>query len=408
MLTILKKQPHIISFAAMQLFFSAPGQTFLIGIFVDPIFTELDVSRSLFAGIYSAATLLASTLLNPAGKLIDRYPLKTMIWGNSFLMALGCTVLALANNIYTLFLGFILLRLVGQGVLGLTGNTTLVKYFNRNRGKSLSLGSLGFPLSEMIYPTIALLLISIAGWRFTYGFFALSYLVLMLPLQLWLVHQSRLKPNTFLEGEDEAPQSNQIKHTADRHWTIREALKDVRFYLLALPASLGPIVMTALFFHQVSIFESNNWPVTMIAKAMAVYAGLRIASTIIIGPIIDRMGSLTSFVVGNLFFVIAIVIVAFGGPAYLTYPYLICCGIGIGISIPISNVIWPYFYGVKHMGSIKGFYAMVRNGLTALGPLPIALAIDMGISMTTSLLVMGGITLILSFLPLIAWRIKTT
>ena len=73
---VFKRHPHILTFGVLQIFFTAPGQTFLISLFVTEIFSEFGVSQSYFAGIYSAATLSASLLLNPAGHLIDKYPIR--------------------------------------------------------------------------------------------------------------------------------------------------------------------------------------------------------------------------------------------------------------------------------------------------------------------------------------------
>lgn len=394
-------------FAAGQLFFSAPGQTFLIGIFVDPIFDELGASRSLFAGVYSAATLLASTLLNPIGKLIDRYKAKTIVTGNCVGMAIACALLASAQNLYMLFIGFFMIRLVGQGVFGLTASTLLVKNFNRNRGKALSFMSLGFPTAEMIYPTIALTLIAFAGWRTSYFIFAGSFIALMLPLQLWLISKSPIVPNQFFEGEQDDPNDkNNIKRTNSENWTVKQALMDVRFYLVALPASLGPIVMTALFYHQSTIFSSNGWPITLVASAMIGYAALKIFNSLCVGPFIDKYGALPPFILCNFVLALACFFVGQGGGNHMIYVYLSLCGISLGMGIPISNVIWPSFYGVKNMGSIKGFFAMMRNALTALGPLPIAIALDLGISIQTSFKFIALTTAIIALFPLIAWRIK--
>jgi MFS family permease len=184
MRTILKHHWNIIAFGILEIFFSAPGQTFLISFFVAKIFQDLPVSLSAFAGIYSAATLAASLLLNPAGQIIDRYPVRKVATGVSLLMALGCWELAFSTNLIGIFIAFFILRLIGQGVLGLTATTLVIKKFFLNRGKALSLIMLGYPLSEMIYPFVCLYFLELAGWRWTYIWLGLSNVVILLPLQL--------------------------------------------------------------------------------------------------------------------------------------------------------------------------------------------------------------------------------
>ncbi len=83
---------------------------------------------------------------------------------------------------------------------------------------------------------------------------------------------------------------------------------------------------------------------------------------------------------------------------YLSYGIL---GAALGFTSPVMNVIWPSYYGVKYIGSIKGFIGTFRNGLTALGPLPIALALDAGLSITYILQIIALGIIALATLPLI-------
>ena len=53
------------------------------------------------------------------------------------------------------------------------------------------------------------------------------------------------------------------------------------------------------------------------------------------------------------------------------------------------------------MGSIKGMVATFRNGVTALGPLPIAMCLDAGITINQVLFWKGVLCIILSGLPFI-------
>ena len=81
-------------------------------------------------------------------------------------------------------------------------------------------------------------------------------------------------------------------------------------------------------------------------------------------------------------------------------------GFALGLSSPVMNVVWPNMFGTKHLGSIKGFVSMFRNGLTALGPLPPAIAMDMGISFDTVLIFTGVIALTFAVIPYVMARLE--
>lgn len=410
MFSILHKQPFLLLFGVFELFFSAPGQTFLISLFVKPIFDEPHVSQSAFAGLYSAATLAASLLLNPAGRLIDKHSTKTIVIWNTVLMAVGCWILAGSQSLVMLWIGFFLVRLMGQGVFGLTASTLIIKQFHKNRGKAMGVITLGFPLSELIYPSFALWLLSEVGWRMGYVAFGVSNLLLMLPLQLWLISKADIKDGHFLPGESELnPQllpgdGAPRKIRSHENWTLSRCLKDVKFYLLIAGSCIPPTIMTGLLFHQTSLFSANDWPIALAATGLGVYAVTKAFGSVGIGPIIDRYGPLPSFVVLIVMIAAGTLFASIDGPAWLIYVYFGMLGAALGISSPIMNVIWPHFYGTKSMGSIKGFIGTIRNGLTSIGPLPIALALDAGVSIHAVLRWIALAIFLMAALPLIVWR----
>ena len=410
MFSILSKQPFLLLFGVFELFFSAPGQTFLISLFVKPIFDDLSASQSVFAGLYSAATLGASLLLNPAGRLIDKYSTKTIVIFNTLIMAVGCWVLAASHSLMMLFIGFFIVRLMGQGVFGLTASTLIIKQFEKNRGKAMGFITLGFPFSELIYPSLALCLLSTVGWRMSYVAFGISNLILMLPLQLWLIAKANIKEGHFLPGESELnPQlmpgaGGKRKIRPHDDWTLGRCLKDIKFYLLIAASCIPPMIMTGLLFHQATLFVSHQWPITLAATGLAVYAIAKAFGSVGIGPVIDRHGPLLPFIVLIIMIASGTFLASINGPSWMIYVYFAMLGAALGISSPIMNVVWPHFYGTKNMGSIKGFIGTIRNGLTALGPLPIALAIDAGINIHTVLRWTSLTILVMAGLPLIVWR----
>jgi len=409
MLKLIKKHFPVILFGMLQIFFSAPGQTFLISLFVNDIFKHLGISLSLFAGLYSAATLTAALLLNPAGRLIDRYYVHQVVTVITVCMAAGCWLLAAAQNAVMVFIAFFILRLIGQGVYGLTASTLIIKKFHLNRGRAMGLITLGFPFSEAVYPVVALFLINHLGWQMSYVLFGLSNLLLMLPVQWFLLRKARLEHGHFLPGEElvnpqrmpgEEPHQAHIVKDA----TLGEALKDVKFYLLLISSCIPPLIVTGLFFHQERLFTENGWPMTLAASGFGFYAFCKAVGSVGIGPFVDKYGALGPFILIILMLAAGTLLPVVISAQWVVYVYFCILGAALGFSSPVMNVVWPRFYGVKHMGSLKGFIATFRNGLTAFGPLPIALAIDAGIKMNQVLAFMSMGTFLIAFMPIIVWR----
>jgi MFS family permease len=401
-MSFLHKNKEILLFSMLQVFFSAPGQTFLISLCVTHIFNDLDISLSSFAALYSAATLSASLLLNFAGQMLDIYPLKIVMRVNIIMMAIGCLLLASATHISVLFFGFFILRLFGQGIFGLTASTILGKAFHKNRAKALGIMTLGFPLSEAIYPFLVISFLSIMNWRFLYVTFAASCLILMLPIQNYLLSKMPYKKDKYLPGES---LDRQDKGAASTDKTLKYVMKDYKFYLIIIASFVPPVIMTGLFFHQATLFKLNSWPISSLAFGITIYALSKMAGSLSLNAQIDTQGPVKYFAIVILLMSGGTAIAALGGPIYMSYLYLGILGFALGLSGPVMNCVWPNMYGTKHLGSIKGYTGTFRNGFTALGPLPPALAMDAGYDLRQILMVTAISVAGLAILPFIVQKL---
>ncbi|MEK9657338.1 MAG: MFS transporter [bacterium] len=411
---LLRSHPNLLFFGFLQIFFTAPGQTFFISLFVADVFSSLHMPISTFAGLYSLATILASLLLNPAGRLIDHHPPKIILFCITLLMALGCFILAAAHSLSMVFMGFFIVRLIGQGVFVLTSTTLINRNFHKNRGKAHSFISLGYPASEIIYPSLAFFLLSIVGWRYSYLIFGLSTLLIMLPLQWLLLQHSRLKPGQFFPGEEliqtHRPPGQQIhpRHRSSTlpSSTLSQVIRDPSFYPILLASTIPPLVVSGLFFHQDTLFQAHHWSLEFATLGLSCYAIIKAIFSLGIGSFVDKKGPILPFVGIILLIAAATLIAALGGLSVISIPlYYACLGASLGMSAVVMNIIWVNLYGVTHIGSIKGFIGTFRNGFTGLAPFPIALALDKGLSIQAIFLGLAIVVFGLSFIPLIVSKL---
>ena len=63
----------IVAVSGLGLFFSSPGQTYSISMFINEYIREFGWSRTFVSLLYSAATMLSGLLLFFVGRVIDRY-----------------------------------------------------------------------------------------------------------------------------------------------------------------------------------------------------------------------------------------------------------------------------------------------------------------------------------------------
>ena len=326
-----------------QIVYSAPGQTFIVSLFILSFQESLAVSQTLIAMTYSIATLLASLLLTPIGRSIDRLGPQVLLKWVFLGMALGCVCIGTMQQWWVLGIGFFLIRLFGQGVFGILGSTVIAKAFQRNRGRAQGLITLGYPLSEILYPSLTLLLMSLVGWRWTYLCFALSCVVVIWPVQTFLLKRSGVSEGQFLEGEA----THHSEDGYEQSCSLSHVVRDPAFYMVVTASSLSPVGITALLYHQETLFASHGWDIAWVAYGLAFYACMKALGSVLMGPIVDRYSTLIPFVLMVLFLAVGTFVAGMGGGIWMMFLYLGLIGWALGTSSPIMTMVWTRLYGVS-------------------------------------------------------------
>jgi MFS family permease len=145
---------YIVALGALSLFFSGPGQTYANSVFIDFYIMDFNWERSLVSGIYSGATLAAGLLLFFVGSTIDRFGQRRVSLTVSVLLAGACIWNSFVVSPWMLFVGFFLIRLLGQGSMTLLPDTLIPQWFIQKRGRAFSFMMLGGFASSTLFPPL--------------------------------------------------------------------------------------------------------------------------------------------------------------------------------------------------------------------------------------------------------------
>ena len=125
---------RILALAVVTGALTAPGQTIGISVFVDSFIEDLELSRSAVASAYSIGTLAAAFFLPSVGRLIDRHGVRKMMATIGVLFAVVLGLMSGVQGFITLALGFVGIRLLGQGSLTLVSTVAVTLWFEERRG----------------------------------------------------------------------------------------------------------------------------------------------------------------------------------------------------------------------------------------------------------------------------------
>lgn len=404
-ITFAGRHRQFLAFGFLLTFTSSAGQTFFIGLFGPEVRLAFDLSHTEWGGLYLAGTLASAMVLPWSGQLIDRMDLRLYVLLALVGLAVACLVMSLAQSIIMLTIAIFLLRQAGQGVTSHAAATSMARYHGNDRGKALAIASTGIAVGEAILPVLAILAIASLGWRNTYGLAGLVILLVMLPAALWLLRGHRARHDLHLARTVAATSSSP---TPSNDRTRRQMLGEPRFYLM-LPAFVAPsFIMTALFFHHLTLAEGKGWSATWMTGQYWVFALSAVIASLAAGPLIDR---LTAARIMPLFLVpltMALFLLTPAEAAGWLILYLALLGLTSGIAFTGFTALWAELYGASHLGAIRSLVGAISVFASALGPVTAGALLDAGTAMETIALGFAAYCLGATLLLLQALRSRQT
>ncbi|MAZ84242.1 MAG: MFS transporter [Rhizobiales bacterium] len=360
-------------------FFSSFGQTFFISLSAGDIRAENGLSHGQFGGLYMIATLASALTLPQLGKVVDRVPIAVVAAFTIPALMIAAISMSFASNVIWLGVTIYALRLFGQGMMTHISMTAMGRWFSAQRGRAVSLATLGHNVGEAVFPSAFIFAAYALGWRGTWLAAAVVLAVVALPAIVMLMRVERMPRAT--DGPE--------RRTALRNWTRGEVLRDPIFWL-CLSGVLAPgFIGTTVFFHQVYLSELRGWAPEVFASSFIVMSSMTIVFALIAGQLIDRFSAVRILPSFLLPLAASCIVLATTQSPWGAYIFMALMGISYGFSSTLFGALWPELYGAKHLGSIRAVIVAMMVLATAMGPGLTGWLIDIGVSYPAQIAAMG-------------------
>jgi MFS family permease len=363
-----------LAFAALHAFYSAPGQTFCIGLFVASFGTDFGLDPAAVGALYLGATLASAATLLFVGHWIDH--IRLVHFSAAVIVGLGiaCLVTAAATGPATLFVGLYLLRLTGQGLMVHVEATATARSFERERGRALGITALGMPLSEMLFPPLVVAGIAAIGWRPTYAVIGAVALIVLLPFTQWLLYGIARSPR------QEGGANGAFRRLASGLMVLLRS----NYVWAALPAmAIFPFYATAIMFHVTNIANIRGWPSGLVAASFPVLALANVSGLFISGQIIDRISARKLFLFQMVPLLCGVVVLGAVDRAWALPTTLGLIGLSGGLAKTTLTAVWAELFGVETLGTIRSAVSMYMVFMSALAPFVLGAALAAGWSIGT-------------------------
>ncbi|WKT87705.1 MFS transporter [Microbacterium maritypicum] len=344
-----------------------PGQTAGLSVFADPLIEQLGIDRSMLSLSYLIGTLLGAAAQPVLGHLLDRFDARRIIVVIAVIFSGVLFALSFAQEIVGLTAGYVGVRMFGQGALGLAATTAVAQIVRRRRGLALgvggAIGSAGISLAPVLLERVVSEVGIATAWRLE----ALAVLVVVVPIALTLPRP--------------APVSTEVQRTPTgtiivAGYTAQQARRTGMFWVLTGALSTSAMLSTALGFHQIGLLGERGLTPLEAAANFIPQTITALAATLLVGALIDRYDP-RIFVVGSMAAMAAsMLLVGIVTPGILAVIYGLVLGLAGGALRGMEAAAFVRYYGLTHIGSIRGLAVSISLAASALGPYALAVGAE--------------------------------
>lgn len=381
-------QVRVLILASVAFAASAPGQSFLISVFVDEILAGTGLSRTVFSVLYAAGTVVSAVTMMMLGRIIDRRGLRVAWLAVGTVLALACLAASNAGGMVLVFVALALLRTSGQGSFPLVGTLLVAGSFRRRRARAHATASLALMVASVVLPPLVALLIVHTDWRTAYRVIGVVIAIAVVPLGLLVPERSadRHALDVAAETEDGAEYPAPVRETRwpgvvlPTAWTLR---------LLAVLAA-PPLIGTAITFHATSILAERGIGYLQAGTVIGLAGAASALGVILAGLFVDRLRTTVSLTLMSAALLMATL--ALLTPTVPTaYVAFALVGIGTGSMNVINGTVWARTFGTARLGRIQGMAFSSTITAAAVAPLVPALSLGLADSYQPGLVGLAGL-----------------
>lgn len=359
------RQRRVLVLASLLLALTAPGQTIGISPFIPLLVDDLGLSRTSVSTGFLLGTLTAAAGMGPIGRLIDRHGSVVVAQGVGVGLGVVLVLASRVTGIVSLTFAFVGLRLLGQGALQVAATTSVMPSFPRRRGQALGVVSAAGEAAMALSPVAFTAAVMAWGWRGSWSLIGLSVAAAVVLLTAVFPAD-----RPVLHG----PRSRALTATGNRARSA--ALRSATYRAVVVPVVVNGAIVTGLFFHQFSLLAEAGIQVVGTALLFLPQVAATIVGSLIMGRAADRVSPLRLLGLAMLLLTAALLLAARTSSVAMAIAYVVMLGGALGAVRAVEAAAIPRYFGLDHVGALRGRLFALAMVSTAVGPLAIGFGAD--------------------------------
>jgi MFS family permease len=359
----------LVAFAAfVGVFATTPGQTVGVSSFVDPVASDLGLSRDSVLVLYSIGTFLGILTAPSIGRLVDRFGPRRLIGPVVLALVGACAVMSLAWGAWSLVVGFVLLRATAIAGLSLVSSQMVNLWFDRFRGRVTALAMMGLALGGLVVPPLAEAVMQAEGWRSAYLVLGAGVLGIMLPVGSAFYRDRPAHPSErdFGWTGSAAAMASRVDGP-----TLAQAARTTVFWYLTALTLLVNAVNTALLLDHVRAMGQAGLDRSVAIGLLGAVTTAQAIATLVSGVLVDRFGARPVGLLGLALLASSVACVMAAPTLASGFVYAVALGAMIGTLQVAHSAGLAEAFGTTHLGAIRGTTFVIGVSGAAAGPLPL-------------------------------------
>jgi MFS family permease len=366
--------------AAAAMVGTLPGRTQGLGLITERLLVDLDIGRVDYAQLNLWATLIGASGAIGVGRFIDRFGTRVVL--TVVAAALGITVVLMSRvtTFAHLAVAVTLTRALGQSALSVVSIAMVGHWFVRRIDMAMAIYSVFLSVGFMIAFPVVGALVQSRGWRFAWLVVGTGILATLVPAAVVIVrHRPRADaaagsafhvPPSRSNGESEL-------EPAQGGYTLAQALRTSAFWIFAIGAALYGLVASGIgLFNEAILIERGLGPnvyyQTLVVTAMTALAGNFIGGWLARILPLNRLMAISLLVLASGLLALPHVVSVAQALAWA-----VMMGLGGGLVMVLFFSVWPRIYGRRELGRIQGVAQALTVIASAVGPLLLAVCVQM-------------------------------
>ena len=405
----------LVPLAVIGILMSMPGQTSGFSAFTEPLLEVTGFSRTQLSLVYLLGTIISGFLLPLMGSLLDSWGSRNMMVFSSVMLGAALLWLSAVDAIAglaggvpgvlvygaILLIGIFAIRFFGQGLLPMTANTMIGKWFVQKRGRAFAVMGVVNSLAFSATPALMAGLVNGFGWKGAWQLLALIVGAGM-GLLAWAFYRDTpelcglradgalavpvgagaqaVAADSEVEAGVEAViasrEAEGVNASEIQGVTRSEAVRTWVFWIVVLVLATNALILTGFTFHIQAIGLQSGMS---LAKAVALFIPVSFISvpvSFVTAFLTEKVASRLIIVVMAFSQLVTCVSVYFLGNHVGYVLTIIGLGFASGMMGPVQSAIVPKLFGRRHLGSINGLITSTIVIMSAVSPMMLSVTND--------------------------------